>query len=228
VTTKIDGKKFELLTKWYLRLNGYFTVDNFIIHAADDSQRISNGKVSNYTDIDVLGIRMPFHYEKTGELEIKNDMSLDCIEKIDIVIGECKTGEQNGLNKIWTKENFKAIEYLIRFCGVFKDNKSIEHVASTLIKQLAYEDDQYRLRTILFGQKEPNKEWLNKGLKFISANQIIDFLVGERGECWVKTNIGSESFHDSWDSQIKSIFKIANDQSKSKEKITNEVFEILK
>lgn len=228
MTTKVDSKKFELLTKWYLRFNGYFTVDNFIIHAGDDNQRISNGTVGNYTDVDILGIRMPFHIERTGELEIKNDTRLQCLDKIDIVIAECKTGEQNGLNKVWSKGNFQAMEYLLKFCGVFKESKQIKEVAKTLLSDLKYEDDKFRIRFILFAEKSPSKEILDKGLTFISCVEIINFLTLERGECWVASEIGTKSIHDPWDTLIKDIFKIANDRTKSSDKKEKDIYEILK
>lgn len=227
MTTKIDGRKFELLTKWYLRFNGYFTVDNFIIHAANDPGRISNGTIGNYSDIDVLGIRMPFHFERTGELEIKNDNRLDCIDKIDIVIAECKTGNQNSVNKIWTGKNVQAAEYLIRFCGIFKEDYEIKRSATSLIDHLKYEDDKYRIRIILFTQKDPSIELRNKGLNYISLTNILNFIIGERGECWVVNNLGDKSIHDSWDSLIKDFFKVANDKTKSLNDKKKEIYKIL-
>ena len=203
-------------------------MDNFIIHAGDDNQRISNGTVGNYTDVDILGIRMPFHIERTGELEIKNDTRLQCLDKIDIVIAECKTGEQNVLNKVWSKSNFQAMEYLLKFCGVFKESKQIKEVAKTLLSDLKYEDDKFRIRFILFAEKSPSKEFQDKGLTFISCVEIINFLTLERGECWVASEIGTKSIHEPWDTLIKDIFKIANDRTKSSDKKEKEIYEILK
>jgi len=225
---KVDSKKFELLTKWYLRFNGYFTVDNFIIHAADDIQRISGGTISNYTDIDILGIRMPFHTEQTGELKIKNDQRLNCIEKIDIVVAECKTGKQNSLNKVWSNGNTHAIEYLLRFCGILQDKEKLKETASVLLKDLKFENDELRIRSVLFSQKTPSKDWRSRGLTYISCAEIINFLVGVRGECWITNNIGTKSTHDSWDNLIKDIFKVANDQTKSVDKKQRDIYEILK
>lgn len=51
--------KYERFVASYLRLNGYFTVPNFIVHAADDPGRVSAGQVGNYTETDILGVRMP-------------------------------------------------------------------------------------------------------------------------------------------------------------------------
>jgi|GEM_PF-3082274 len=220
---KIDSRKFELLTKWYLRLNGYFTVGNFVIHAADDSTRISNGTVGNYTDIDVLGIRMPFHFEKTGELEIENDTKLNCVEKIDIIIAECKTGNQNGLNKIWTDKNAQAIEYLIKFCGIFKCENEIKNISSTLIDKLIYEDEKHRIRVVLFGETKPTDDKLN----FISLKEILNFLIVDRGGCWTENDIGIKSIHNTWDNLINEIFKVSNNQTIDRENKENQILKIL-
>lgn len=228
MTAKVDSKKFELLTKWYLRFNGYFTVDNFIIHAADDKKRISNGFVGNYTDIDVLGLRMPFHLEQTGELEIIPHDKLHCKDKIDVIIAECKTGNQNGLNSIWSNGNAKAIEYLLKFCGLFSTEKQVKEVASELLTNLKFEDDRIRVRPILFAQQPPAKSWQDKGLSFISCSDIIDFLIGQRGECWVESEIGVRSIHDSWDKLINDLFKIANNPKITSEQKMTCVYEVLK
>lgn len=227
MSKKVDGKKFEQLTKWYLRFNGYFTVDNFIIHAADDLQRISKGVVGNYTDIDVLGLRMPFHLEQTGELEIVPHDKLHCIEKIDVVIAECKTGNQNGLNSLWSKGDTKAIEYLLKFCGLFNTEKQVKDAALELLTHLKFENDKIRIRTILFSQETPSKFWQDKQLLFISCSDIIDFLIGQRGECWVESEIGVRSIHDPWDKLINDIFKVANDVTITSESKKATVYEIL-
>lgn len=64
--------KYERFVAAYLRLNGYFTVPNFIVLAADDPTRILNGHVGNYTETDIIGVRLPNSREVTGHLEIKN------------------------------------------------------------------------------------------------------------------------------------------------------------
>lgn len=63
---KINSNSGETLAKWYLRLNGYFIVDNFIVHAGDDKSKISKGFISNHTETDILAIRHKFSEEITG------------------------------------------------------------------------------------------------------------------------------------------------------------------
>jgi hypothetical protein len=46
--------KYERFVASYLRLNGYFTVPNFIVHAGDDPERILAGQVGNLTETDII------------------------------------------------------------------------------------------------------------------------------------------------------------------------------
>jgi len=66
----------ETLAKWYLRFNGYFTVENFILHAGGDPTRISKGKIAPYTEADILAIRHKHSKEIAGTLLIQNDIRL--------------------------------------------------------------------------------------------------------------------------------------------------------
>jgi hypothetical protein len=92
--TKIDSNSGETLAKWYLRFNGYFVVDNFIVHAGDDVNKISKGSVGNYTEVDILAIRHKFNKEIIGTLHVQNDLKIldPSGSMIDFVIAEVKTG----------------------------------------------------------------------------------------------------------------------------------------
>ncbi|KJV07117.1 hypothetical protein [Methylocucumis oryzae] len=48
----------EELAYWYLRLNGFFPISNFVVH--------KSSLVSHTSDIDLLAIRPPFVYEEVG------------------------------------------------------------------------------------------------------------------------------------------------------------------
>ena len=119
---KIDSISGETLAKWYLRFNGYFIVDNFIVHAGDDINRIWKNIVGNHTEADILAIRHKFSKEITGPLHIQNDPKIinPLNNPIDFVIVEVKTGQQNKPNKLWTEKRLPVIEYILRFAGLFK------------------------------------------------------------------------------------------------------------
>jgi len=132
---KFDSQLAETLAKWYLRFNGYFLVENFIVHAGDDPNRISNGKVGNHTETDVLAVRHIFSREITGDLPIENDPQIinQAATKIDFVIAEVKTGNQNKPNKLWTEKRTLVIE-----C---KDFPSVKR--EQVIKLLEFSDLEY-------------------------------------------------------------------------------------
>ncbi|MBP8149680.1 MAG: hypothetical protein KAY21_08190 [Limnohabitans sp.] len=48
----------EELAYWYLRLNGFFPISNFVVH--------KSSLVSHTSDVDLLAIRPPFVYEEVG------------------------------------------------------------------------------------------------------------------------------------------------------------------
>src|SRR3990172_994279 len=92
--------KYERFVASYLRLNGYFTVPNFIVHAGDDPGRLSAGYVGSYTETDIIGVRMPHSGEVTGKLHIANHSVLVAGAEglIDVVVAEVKSGNDNNPN----------------------------------------------------------------------------------------------------------------------------------
>lgn len=222
---KIHDKAGEQLAKWYLRLNGYFTVDSFIVHAGDDPKRISGELIGNYTETDILGVRFSHHREVSGELEIQNDPAL--INKrsplVDYVIAEVKTGNEDRPNPIWRNKNIQAIAYIIRFAGIVPEEGQIQTIAKVLCESGEYhdEDEQFSIRFILITETPANQNW--KHLVNISFDHIIEFLVTVRGQCWIEKGMGIRSHHPQWDLLINEIFKLCNQRHD-----TNEIRDIIK
>ncbi len=213
---KIDAKRGETLAKWYLRLNGYFTVDNFIVHAADDQGKIKNSNIGNYTETDLLGARHKYSKEVAGPVFVANDQSLRDLRdsQIDFIIVEVKTGggkKQKRPNDIWRQKNLKVIEYILRFAGFFESEELISKVAMELAEKGEYCSDncKFSVRLILISEKKANQNW--KHLTNVLFTNIIDFLVEVRGQSWLQAGIGVTSKHDQWDPLINNIFKIANE-----------------
>src|ERR1700735_2320519 len=89
----------EILVRWYLRFNGYFGVENFILHEPT-AEGIAPGG-----EFDILAVRFPFSQERAG-FKIQNDEKLvdkEANEKgvVDFVIAEVKSGNHASLNKLW-------------------------------------------------------------------------------------------------------------------------------
>ncbi len=202
---------YEKFTSWYLRFNGYFTVDNFVVHAADDPTRISNGIIAPHTETDSIAIRMPYSAEIAGNLKIANhDMLVkDQNGRFDIVIAEAKSGNDNKPNPVWRDKIIAPIRYVIRFVGLY-DTYQLDHVTDDFAAHYCYEDEKTRIRYIVFANK-PNQHYLAQGVKYITFSEIVNFLVEVRGQCWIESGIGVASVHYQWDEQINKVFEIAND-----------------
>jgi len=206
--------KDEELVKIFLRLNGYFLVDNFIVHNGDaDLTNCREKIIPQLTETDMLGIRMPFQAENTGDLTIANyDKLILKNGLIDLVIVESKTGNKNRPNSTW--KNIKKIEnikYLIRFFGITNDEDEIEKLSTCLLVNYNCEWKNYSIRYIIVSENI-NPHYSGKGITYITIEEIIDFIVKIRGECWINKNMGIASYHSQWNPFMNRIFEIANDQ----------------
>jgi hypothetical protein len=222
---KLNSQAAEILAKWYLRFNGYFSVENFIVHAGDDPTRISINKVGNHTETDLLAIRHKYSKEVSGNLHIQNDPNIVTPSNslIDFIIAEVKTGNQNKPNKLWTEKKIPVIEYILRFAGFIESEKAITKVAKELATKGFFLDraKKYSIRLIMISETKPNKIWQH--LNNILFEDIINFLVDVRGQSWANANIGTASIHYQWEGLIIKLFEIANnhniDRNTQKQKI---------
>jgi hypothetical protein len=203
--------KFERFVAAYLRLNGYFTVPNFIVHAGGDPTRISGGLVGNYTEVDTIGLRMPYSREVTGSKQIVNHTVLvdGADRKADVVIVEVKSGNDSTPNRVWkAPQPDPAISYLVRFIGLHAEAE-IGPVAHALASTFRFEDDRCRIRYVMFS-REANAHYQQRGVTYITFDEAISFIVEVRGQSWFSAGIGVASLHNQWDELLIQVFAIAN------------------
>lgn len=112
----------EVLTYWYLRLNGFFPITNFVLH---DVHQRENRKYSG--DCDILAVRFPFVSEKIrGKyLDWDQDFFRDLGSTSDRAIGlivQVKTGQfdQTDLLKSFSKE---TLAYAIKRIGLVAESE---------------------------------------------------------------------------------------------------------
>src|SRR5208283_1256962 len=77
----------EEIAYWYLRLNGFFPITNFVIHRSE--------RIPHTSDCDVLAVRMPDVYEEIGGKPEDWDQDFAMELGFDRVLGvicEVKTG----------------------------------------------------------------------------------------------------------------------------------------
>ncbi len=173
-------KQYEYLTKLYLRLKG-FLVSNLIIH--------SEKKGDSDAEIDIVGIRMPFHLQEDRQVNV--DDNLECSnDRIEIIIADVKN--TSNIKKVKFNEglrnSLKSIEKLIHWLGCYED------VTSDIIKKFEkylnlhrvsnwngfaqFTEDlpigKFNLKFTFFCPSLP--EWEGEGFKYINGTEMLNFI----------------------------------------------------
>lgn len=216
--------KYERFVAAYLRLNAYFTVPNFIVHDAD---RVSDGKVGNRTETDIIGVRMRYSREAIGQLSVANHTLLvdGGRNKHDVVIAEVKSGANAKPNKVWHSADLRSISYIVHFVGLHSES-DIPTVARGLAEHFHFEDEQCRFRYIVFSEA-PNTHYQDKGVTYITFKEAITFVVQERGNCWAEHGMGVASCHHQWDELLIEVFNFANDRQQTVEERVERIVKFL-
>jgi len=188
--------KPESLAYWFFRLNGCFTIVNFIVHP--------NTRGAQRTDADILGVRFPYRQELvTSGNPLKDHNVFDSDEKIDIVIAEVKRGLCD-LNGPWTREEYKNIQRVLYAIGAFPDNKVAE-VASALYRAWCFNDGLFRVRLFAVGNRKNTK--LPEGVVQIEWDELLGFIYSR-----FKKNTLLKSQHEQWDPLGKALYACAQEK----------------
>lgn len=133
----------ERLAYWYLRLNGFFVLDNFVIHPDTGSDQ--------RTDVDLFGVR----FRDRAEL-LLNPMKDDprwtpSKTYVSVVIAEVKRAECE-LNGPWTKPAHQNMHRVLRAIGAFPEAK-VDAAAKALYENGLFTDEQCTCRLVAMGAK---------------------------------------------------------------------------
>jgi hypothetical protein len=135
------------LARWYLRLNGFSTMTNFIVHP-------ESPRASQQTDVDIWGVRFPFRLE-FGNSNDHDEPEFREWRKVLLAITEV-TRDECKLNGPWVKPNEGTIVSLLRALGPIERTR-LDDVVSALATQGAYEDAQYRCFLCCIGESESSE-----------------------------------------------------------------------
>ena len=138
----------EKVAYWYFRLNGFFQIENFIVHPTrGGSQR---------TDADLLAVRFPFRAERM--FDNRNDIMTDDEQRlalshdlIDIVIAEVKTNQPCTLNGPWTQQDRQNVHRVLAAIGCLSPDR-IEAAAEDIYRVGFYRGDALRIRLVAVGR----------------------------------------------------------------------------
>lgn len=175
----------EKLAYWYLRLNGFLSITNFVVHPdVGRNQR---------TDVDILGCRFPFRQELLENSMIDDKALIMSESKPTIVIAEVKRNTCN-LNGPWTDPEKKNMERVLNAIGAFPEEEN-NKVASALYEFGFYENDFNLITLMCFGEQK-NLELLKKypKVKQILWNNVLRFIYNRFKQYWMQ-----KSMHPQWD-----------------------------
>jgi len=153
----------ETLTYWYLRLNGFFLLRNFVLHPPYESEGTNN----QAADSDLLAVRFPHVYEEIGGQPDDWDsrfrtwgFSLE--EDIIGLVIEVKTSPNANRTTIERNSfNQTRIRQAVQRMGMFKleDTQDIAHELQNTA--VTTKRGPYRLGKLLFSQRPVRGAWLN-------------------------------------------------------------------
>jgi hypothetical protein len=131
----------EQLAYWYLRLNGFLTIPNFVVHPDRGADQ--------RTEVDVLGIRFPHRAELFYE-PMQDDPKITCAtKKPQLVIAEAKVGLCD-FNKPWLRPEGQNLQRILRAVGMFPLG-DVDPAAAALYEHGSHETEFYIVRLVCFG-----------------------------------------------------------------------------
>jgi hypothetical protein len=174
--------KVEHLVHWYLRLNGFMTVNDFVLHR-------DHKPWGQRTDADIFGVRFPFR----KELNLEDDPIFSKRNKPLFIIGEITRGECK-LNGPWTDPSKQNMQYVLNGIGAFEPH-AIDPIAQSLYERYSYEDDSLRINLVAFGKaisstlSDPDKPVIQ-----ITIDRMTRFIFQRFRKYWIM-----KKDHQHWD-----------------------------
>lgn len=174
----------EEVAYWYLRLNGFFPIPNFVVHKSKS--------VRHTSDVDLMAIRLPYVFEEVGGKRDDWDLVLLNLFQPDLPVGvvcEVKTGEFDS-RKIFRDE---ILSYAVARFG-FTPN--FQGVIGILSKNALVVEDDFQVAKILFSNSRP-ETIENQGMFIhIPLGYARDFISARIGK-YPKEKFGDRMFFSS-------------------------------
>ena len=136
----------EDVAYWYLRLNGFLCLRNFLVHGD------TGGEVR--TEIDVVGVRFKHRREHFRDPMIDDDW-IEQTKRTIVVFCDAKTGARD-INLPWQNRERKTMESFLAFVGIFP-REVWDRVASELYTNGRSESCPDVLITCLLVHHDPQR-----------------------------------------------------------------------
>ena len=132
--------------EWFLRLNGFFTVLNFVVHPIEPAEG-----TQQRTDADVLGIRFSHRREIVGGDQLRDHPAFQCSSRTVFVIAEVKAGSC-GLNGPWTRSDDENVKNVLGALGCVAP-ESLKVISDSLCRNGRFESAEIEARLLCFGAR---------------------------------------------------------------------------
>lgn len=164
----------ESLVLLYLRLNGFF-LTRLIVHSPDAGR--------NRTEVDALGLRMPFHGQPDRTVQSDSVLELSG-EYVDLLVCEVK-GKRQRLQFNQSLRETQSIDLLLRWSGLLSDREiqnCRDNVLSALdgsyqpaiVKSSSLGGARIRIRGLLFCLERDGRR-SNQSF-FVTGSEVIGYI----------------------------------------------------
>ena len=165
----------ETLVYWYLRLNGFFPLVDFVLHRHEET-------ITHSADCDVLAVRHPHTYEVIGGRDTDWDPKLSTMgvnfrDRIIGIIIEVKTGQDSAESRENVRRSFsnERTRYAVQRLGFWSQDNAAR-IADALNTEVSYQDDTFQVFKLLVADNLPPLEQPEKW-KQLSLKQVETFII---------------------------------------------------
>lgn len=197
----------EELAYWYFRLNGFFSITNFVVHPNLGHNQI--------TDVDIYGVRFPYRAELLDKPMEDDSIFTKHSDKPYIILAEVKT-KTCKINNSWLKKDNKSLEFIISALGTHK-KVNIENIAINLYEYGYYEDDYYLISLVCVGDRKNDRiSEVYRAIPQITWSSMLKFIYNR-----FKKYRLEKSAHPQWTPVGKKLYKRCFESSNEKDFISS-------
>lgn len=165
----------DAVAEWFLRLNGFFTVQNFIVHPLTPEEGSQQR-----TDADVLGVRFPKRQEIAGGEALIDHPAFQDEERRVFVIGEVKRGRCR-LNGPWSRREADNVTNVLRSFGEMSA-APLDGISKGLYETGRFQVDDFEARLLCFGSETSQN--LTEGVLQFTWEEVFGFVFDRYQAFW--------------------------------------------
>lgn len=144
------GHNLDSVAEWFLRLNGFFTVLNFVVHPVEAKEG-----AQQRTDADVLAVRFPHRHEIVGGNPLADHATFQGSSRTVLAIGEVTAGPCK-LNGPWARPKDENVGNVLRSLGCVAP-ASLTAISTSLYRNGRFQSADLEARLLCFGRRASGK-----------------------------------------------------------------------